>query len=330
MSGFISHIPGRRAWLCGAAALALGLAAPTYADTFPSGRITLVVAFPAGGTNDAVARYLAEPLGRILGQPVVVDNVGGAAGAIGAAQVARAAPDGYTLLLGSVNETVLAPITNPSVRYGYKDFTPIAKVGSTAFVVVGRKDLPANSIDEVVQLARQKPGTLTFGSTGVGSYQQIVMENIQQLTGVSMVHVPYRGGGPMLTDLLGGQIDLAVSLPTTMLPQINRKSVKAYGVTGQTRDPAAPELPSINEGKEIKGVDFVFWFGVFGPKSLPEDRRTRLQAAVVQVLNDATVRKQLQAAGLAVATPQEQASLPAFLAEEDAKLRAATSKMKFE
>ncbi|CAB3850727.1 hypothetical protein LMG26684_02063 [Achromobacter mucicolens] len=313
----------------GVVAMVLGCMAPAHAESFPSSRITLVVAFPAGGTNDAVARYLADPLAKRLGQPVVVENVGGAAGAIGAAQVKRAQADGYTLLLGSVNETVLAPITNAAVKYSYKDFTPVAKVGSTAFVVVGRKDLPASSIDDVLRLAREKPGTLTFGSTGVGSYQQVVMESIQRIAGVSMVHVPYRGGGPMLTDLLGSQIDLAVSLPTTMLPQINRQSVKAFGVTGQKRDPAAPDLPSVNEGKVIKGVDFVFWFGVFAPNGLQDERRTQLQEAVTDVLKDEQVRKQLEAAGLTVATQSEQQTLPAFIAEEDAKLRAAAQGINF-
>ena len=254
--------------LCALAALALAPFSAAHAD-FPEKRVTMVVPFPAGGASDLVARILSEPLARVFGQPVVVDNVGGGAGVIGAAKVERADNDGYTVMLGSVNETVLGPITNPSVRYKFTDFTPLAKVGSSAFMVIGRKDLPANTIDDLIALARSAPGTLSFGSTGVGSYQQIVMESVQQLSGTSLLHVPYRGGAPMLSDVLGGQIDLGVALPTMVLPQINEGRIKTFGFTGKGRDAAAPQIPSINEGQSFNSVDFVFWFGIFAPAGVP-------------------------------------------------------------
>ena len=296
---------------------------------FPEKRITMVVPFPAGGASDLAARILSEPLARVLGQPVVVDNVGGGAGVIVAAKVVRADKDGYTVMLGSVNETVLGPITNPSVQYKFTDFAPLAKVGSSAFMVIGRKGLEANNIDELIALARKSPGTLSFGSTGLGSYQQIVMESVQQLSGTSMLHVPYRGGSPMLADVLGGQIDLGVALPTMVLPQINDGRIKTFGFTGRGRDAAAPQIPSINEGKSFDSIDFVFWFGIFAPAGVPDDVRKSWATAMTTVLAEPAVSKKLAENGLSIPAEAEQAAFASFIKDEDVKLRAVADKVKF-
>jgi len=297
---------------------------------FPEKRITMVVPFPAGGASDLVARILSEPLARVLGQPVVVDNVGGGAGVIGAAKLVRADKDGYTVMLGSVNETALGPITNPSVQYKHTDFTPLAKVGSSAFMVIGRKGLEADNIDDLIALARKSPGTLSFGSTGVGSYQQIVMESVQQLSGTSMLHVPYRGGSPMLADVLGGQIDLGVALPTMVLPQINDGRIKTFGFTGRGRDAAAPQIPSINEGKSFDSIDFVFWFGIFAPVGVPDDVRQTWATAMKKVLTEPAVSKKLAENGLSIPSEAEQAAFDSFIKDEDVKLRAVAEKVKFD
>ncbi|ALM84418.1 tripartite tricarboxylate transporter substrate binding protein [Bordetella sp. N] len=320
----------RRAFLAAAVATMATATCAHAADSFPTQRITMIVPFPAGGGSDGVARYLSEPMAKILGQPVVIENLGGNAGAVGAAKVLREKADGYTIMLGSVNETVLLPIVNSAVPYKYSDFTAVGKVGSTPFMVIGRKDLAAKSFDDLIALARKQPGKLSFGSTGVGSYQQIVMEQIMKLAGVSMLHVPYRGAAPLMTDLLGGQIDLGVALPSVVLPQARQGAIKAFGVTGQARDPSAPEVPAISESQSIKNLDFSFWFGVFAPKNMPEDRRAKLAAALEQVLQDPKVKQQLETAGLTVAQPAEQKDFAGFMKQEDQKLRAIASGIKLD
>jgi tripartite-type tricarboxylate transporter receptor subunit TctC len=276
-----------------------------------------------------IARFLADPLAKILGQPVIVENMAGGTGAIGAAKVARYAPDGYTIMLGSVNENVLAPLTKPDVaaQYTAKDFTAVAKVGSSGFVIVGRKDFPAASIDDVVRLARSKPGKISFGSTGAGSMQQVVMESLQKLTDTKMLHVPYKGGAPMLTDLMGGQIDLAVSMPNIMVSQIQAKTIKAFAVTGNGRDSVLPQVPSFRESTQAPSLNYVFWFGVFGPKGIPQDRAKKLQEATIKALAEPKVIAQLRGIGVTVPTAQEQAEFPAFVLAEDNKLKSAVGGM---
>jgi len=309
---------------------AMTMSAAGTAAEFPSKPITMIVAFPAGGGSDIIARLLSEPLSRALGQPIIVENVSGGTGAIGAAKLARQAPDGYTVMLGSVNENVLSPLVNPDVakQYSSEDFDPIAKVGSSAFVITGRKDFPAVTIDEVVQDARERPGELSFGTTGVGSYQQIVMNRLQQLTDTSLLHVPYRGGAPMMTDLIGGQIDFAVGMPNMMLPQIERGALKAFAVTGLKRDPTLPNVPSVVESKEVSKIDYVFWFGLFAPKGVPADRLEKLKQAATTTFADPEVIKRLEGVGIVVPSADEQAEFSQFVRSERDKLQSAVATMK--
>jgi len=294
------------------------------AESFPSKPITMIVAFPAGGGSDMVARIMADPLSKLLGQPIIVENLAGGTGSIGAAKLTRAAPDGYTIMLGGLNENVLNPITKPEAaqQYSAADFTPVAKIGASGFAIVGRKDFPATTIDDVIRMAREKPGEITFGTTGVGSMQHVVMESVERLTHIKMLHVPYKGGAPMLSDLMGGQIDLAISMPNIMVPQIRAKTIKVFAVTGKERDPVLSEVPSFRESTQVPGISYVAWFSVFGPKGMPQDRTERLKAATMKALEEPKVIEQLRQLGVKVSTPEEQAQFPAFVLEEDKKLRA--------
>src|SRR3569623_2084675 len=187
------------------------LAAAALADTYPAKPVNLMVPYPAGGPSDAIARIFATPLGKVLGQPVIVENLGGASGAIAAQKVLSAPADGYYIFQGSPNEVILAPLANSSVHLKAEDFRLVAPIADATMVVLTRKDLPVNNVDELIALARKSTDTpLTNGSVGVGTLNHFIVENMQQATGVKFTHVPYKGNAPLLQDIGGGQVDFAV------------------------------------------------------------------------------------------------------------------------
>ncbi|QHE87639.1 tripartite tricarboxylate transporter substrate binding protein [Hydrogenophaga sp. BPS33] len=310
----------------------LGLAAASsQAATpapYPSKPVTLIVPFPAGGSADVIARVINVPLGNQLGQPVVVENVGGAGGGLGAARLARAPADGYTVLLGTVNEVVVVPLVNRTVPYKVDDLVPVGKVGESSLVLVGRKDIPARNTDELVEYARSNPGKLTYATSGIGSMQHVIMEMVQARTGASMLHVPYRGGSSLISDVLGGQVDLAIVTPAAAADHIEAGRLRAFGTTSLRRDESLKRVPTLNEGQYLKDLQQNVWIGLFVPVNTPSDVATRLNAALTALLADEGVRSQLQRASLSPAARAEQAGFSAKVAEDRAQMRETVSKMK--
>ena len=305
------------------AALVLGAtAAPAQAQTWPDRPVTIVIPFPAGGSIDAVMRAISPQLSARLGQTVVIENVGGASGAIGAGRVAQAKADGTTLLAGSINDVVLQPLLNRNLRYGTDNFDPVSLVFTSPLILVARKDLPQSNIDEVVQALRTAPETLSYGSPGQGTFQQVVVEDLQRRTDTKMLHVPYKGASPLINDLLGGQINMAVMAPPTALPHLQQGRIKSLGVISRQRLAAYPDLATINEGKTVQGMEMVGWVGVLAPKGVPPERLQRVRDALAAVLDKPEVRERVLSMGMVSASAYDKASFDARIHDDVTALRA--------
>lgn len=277
-------------------ALGCALGAPVaQAQSYPAKPITVIVPFAAGGGVDATARLIMPKLADILRQPVVIENVAGAAGTIGTLKAARAPADGYTLLFAVASPINVAPLVAPSaVKYdSFKDFTPLATVAIGPFVLIGRSSLPAANTAELVKLVRSQPGKLNFGTDGVGTSLHVTAELIKQSAGLDMVHVPYKSGPQILTDVAGGQVDLAV-LPLTLAQSFIRDGkVRAYGVTTKARWPGLPNTPSLSETPELAEVDVESWLGLLGPAKLNPAIAATLIKAVETAVKDPEVARKL-------------------------------------
>lgn len=303
------------------ASSALVPASAGAAGGYPTKPITLVVGYTAGGSVDLVARTVAPELGKRLGQTVVIENLGGAGGTIGAQKVVKAEADGYTLLMGSGSEVSIARLTNPAVRYdGEKDLAPITFVGTQPMVLVGKLQLPAKDANELIALAKAKPGALSYASSGVGTPLNLAGELIKQQGKVNITHVPYKGASAMATDLLGGQIDLAVMVLSSALPHIQAGRVRAYGVTESKRASVAPNVPALAETSALKGVDMGVWFGLMAPSATPKPVIDRLNTEMQAVLALPDVRKKLAEAGVEV-QPANPAQFGSFVKRETAKYK---------
>ncbi len=308
--------------------LALALAASAVAtavfgQAYPSRPITLIVPYAAGGSVDAVARILTPKLGERLGQSVVIENVAGAGGIVGTQRAARAAPDGYTLLFSVESTMAIAKLVQPStVQYdSQKDFVPISLIGTSPLVLAGKKELPANTTDELLKLVRANPGKFSYATSGTGTSLHVAGEMINMEGKVSIVHVPYRVGAQMVTDLVGNQIDLAL-LPLVMaLPNYRNGNIKVFGTTEPTRSPVAPDLPSLAEHPDLRNVNVTVWFGLFAPAKTEPAIVDRLYRAVAASLEEADVRAKLAETGLRLVgnSPTEFA---VFLAREIEKFSA--------
>jgi tripartite-type tricarboxylate transporter receptor subunit TctC len=286
-------------WLGTIAAACLAAVSSATSAAYPERPVTLVVPFAPGGSSDIIARSLAQQMSERLGQPVVIENVGGAGGTIGTHKVVRAKPDGYTVLLGSGSEILINKLINPKTPYdASKDLTPLAFVGTGPMVLVAKTSLPANTVADVLAMARAKPDTLSHASAGNGTPMHVAGELLKIRGKVSMVHVPYKGAAPALTDLVGGQIDLAVSTLSAALPHIRSGKVKALAVTTAKRSELAPDIPAIAETPGLEGFDLGVWFGLFAPAGTPPDVVRRLQAETQTVLRDPAVRKRLAEVGI--------------------------------
>jgi tripartite-type tricarboxylate transporter receptor subunit TctC len=310
-------------WACHAAfsVCLLASAAPALAQapSYPQRTVTLVVGYPPGGSTDMVARTVAQELAPRLGQPVIVENAGGAGGSIGAQKVARSAPDGYTLLLGANNEVAINALVRKSVHYTQKDFTPIGLVATQPLILVASEASGIKNTADLVRVAKSKPGRVTYGSSGVGTSLHVAGEMVKQQAGIFLTHIPYRGTGPLTTDLLGGSLDLGVYVLSSALPQIRSGKMVAIGTTEARRSPATPDIPALAETPALKGVDVNVWFMLLAPANLPEGVATRLKTALAETLKSAEFRKKLEAAGSVVQDTQP--DLQAFLAKETAKYK---------
>jgi len=266
-------------------ALGAGLCATaaTAAD-WPVRPVSIVVPFPAGGTTDMLARSLAEQLSQRIGQTVIVENKPGAGATIGADYVAKAKPDGYTLLMGAVHHTIATSVY-PSLSYDFqKDLTPVSPVAMVPNVLVINADrTPANSVAELVALAKQSSRELSYGSNGYGTAQHLIGTQFQTRTGTTLLHVPYKGSGPLTTDLLGGQIDMSFDTLATVLPHIRSGKLRALAMTTATRATALPDVPTLAEAG-LDGFDIGTWFGVLAPANTPAAIVERLSRDITAIV----------------------------------------------
>jgi tripartite-type tricarboxylate transporter receptor subunit TctC len=271
----------------------LALAAGTaLAQGYPTKPVNLMVPYPAGGPSDAIARIMNTPLGKELGQQVLVENLGGVSGALGAQKVLAAPADGLYVFQGSPNEVILAPLANAAVKLRTEDFRLVHPVADAVMVFVTRKDLPVNSVDELIALARKSSDRpLTYGSVGIGSLYHLILENVQTSTGVKLAHVPYKGNAPLLQDLGGGQVDFAVLVYSAAMGALAEQGrIKVIGQLGAQRSDLLKNVPTAGEGQALKGFAYKIWTGFMVPKSTPEDVVVRLHGAIGKALQDPGVR----------------------------------------
>jgi tripartite-type tricarboxylate transporter receptor subunit TctC len=275
------------------------------AADYPSKAINIVVGYPAGGSVDLTARVLGEALSERLGQSIVIENVGGAGGTIGANRVARTTADGYTLLVGSTNEMVIARMINSAVRYdGLKDFTPIGMIAAQPMMLAASKESGVtNAAQYLDKLRNAGRGDYTFGSSGVGTALHLAGEMVNESTQTHAEHIPYRGVAPLLTDLVSGQLDYGVFVMSSGLPHVRSGKIVALGVTEARRSPAAPDLPALSETPGFEKVDINVWFGLYGPAGLPDEVMAVLRAALDDVLQKNELRKKLAASGATLYEP---------------------------
>ena len=310
--------------LTSAFAFALGVAVPVsqalaQPAPYPQHAVTLVVGYPPGGSTDLVARTLAKDLALRLGQPVVIDNAGGAGGSIGAQKVASAAPDGYTLLVGANNEIAINGLVNTSVRYSLKNFTPLGLLASQPMVLTTTPASGIKTTADFLRVAKSKPGRMSYGSSGVGTALHVAGEMVKQQGGVFVTHIPYRGTGPLTTDLIGGNLDLGVFVLSSALPLIRSGKLVALGTTEAKRSVVTPDVPALSETPALKNVDIGAWFILAGPAGMPEPVVARLRTALAEVLAAPAYRRAMEASGSVV--PATQPDLDRFLVSETEKYR---------
>lgn len=271
-------------------ACASAQATPPASEAYPSKTIKYIVPYPPGGFNDTLGRIFSQKLQESLGVPVVVENRPGGGTLIGTEAVAKAAPDGYTLL------GVAFPFgANPSIYKNLpydtvKDFTPLIFAGQTPNLLVVKPSLPVNSVKELIAYAKQNPGKVTYGSTGIGSSNHLSMELFKSMAGIDIVHVPYKGSAPMVNDMLGGHIDVAFDNTPNVLPQVNGGKLRALGVSSTTRTALAPDVPPVSDAG-VSGYEVNVWFGVVGPAGMPEEIVRKLNAEMNAILKQEDVRR---------------------------------------
>jgi tripartite-type tricarboxylate transporter receptor subunit TctC len=297
------------------AAAAIAPFAPAVAQSFPSRPIRIVVAYPAGGPTDGIARIVAQDLAGALGQNVVIENVGGASGSIGTRQAAKGDADGHVITFGN-NQTHgnnMFLLKEPGYD-AVKDFAPLASPGAFEHVFVVRNDLPVKSVPELVALAKAKPGELNYGSTGVGSGSHLSTELFMVRTGVKMQHVPFRGAAPLIQEIVGNRIDVANSTMGSVFQQIEAGAMRAIGIASPQRNPQLPNVPTLAE-QGVTGADAESWTGFFAPAATPAAALDRLSKEIIASLNKPAVRDAIAKLGFSV-NIRDAAQLKAYQAAE--------------
>jgi len=301
----------------GAAALP-ALSRFAWAQTYPSRPITMVVPYPAGGLFDALARVLAEPLREALSQTVVIENVGGAGGSIAVGRVARAAPDGYTLSIGSGDQFVVNPAIYPLQYDVVKDFDPIALLVSGPTIIVSKTAVPANNLKELLAWLKANHDKVSQGHNGAGGAQHLCGLELQRAAGASWPFVPYRGAAIALQDVVGGRVDVMCPSPASSLAMVGGGLIRAYAVTGESRLASAPDIPTVDEAG-LPGLHISVWGGLFAPKGTPKPVIAKLNAAAISALADKAVQQQLAKIGQEV-VPREQQTPEALGALQNAEI----------
>ncbi len=309
----------RRLSLCSLAALACTLPLTAMAQSWPTKPIKLLVGFAPGGGTDIVSRVLASKLSDLLGQQVVVENRAGAAGTIAADAVAKSPADGYTLLAGHANSNAIAPHVMAKVPFdALNDFTPITYIGYVPNVLVVNPGVPAKSVEELVALAKSKPGVMTYASSGVGSTQHLAGALFNQISGTQMTHIPYKGSGQAVVDLVAGQVNANFDTLPPVLEHIRSGRLRALAISSQKRLPALPDVPTFEE-KGIRGFDVTNWYSVMGPKGLPREIVAKVDEAMKKAMADPEVRSKLEPQGVLFGGPQTPEAFRDFVRAENSK-----------
>jgi tripartite-type tricarboxylate transporter receptor subunit TctC len=284
----------RRKLLAGIASFGLlcfGTAGAMAQPAWPSQTIRLLVPYAPGGNADLLGRLIGPKLSEALGQPVVVDNKAGAGGAIGAAEAARAAPDGHTLLMGDIATHAINPAVNDKLAYKpLEQFTPVVRLTSVSLLLVVNPKLEAKSVADLIALAKAQPGTLDYASAGNGTPQHLAFEYLKSKTGIEAAHVPYKGSAPAITDLVGGHVSAMID--GTAVPYVKDGALRALAVTGAKRSPVLPDVPTLSEAG-VPGYEFASWHGLFVPAGTPSEIVARLNAEVNRTLTDPAVRQRM-------------------------------------
>lgn len=306
-----------RALLC---LLTLLCTAPAgFAQGYPTRPVRLMVGFPPGGAADLVARAIGEPLGRILGQSVIIENRPGNGSSLAAELVAKAPADGYTLLIASPSSQSVNPAMNKNLGYvPERDFAPITKVSSSPLIVAVHPSVPARSISELIAEARKAPGKLNYGSSGNGSAPHLGAVLFSRIAGIEMVHIPYKGGGPAVQGLLAGDVQVGFATPPSVWPLVQAGRLRGLAVTTRIASPSVPGLPGMEEAG-LPGYDLTFWYGFFAPAATPADVVRKLYAATSEVLQRPELKQVFAREGTDVSGSRSPEEFAAFL-REDAKL----------
>ena len=285
-------------------AVFVAMTASAFAQNWPTQPVTMVVAFPAGGSDDILARVLASRLSELLGQPVKVENISGAGGMTGTSHVAKASSDGNQFMLGSSATHAISQALHKNPPYNaVTDFAPVALIAEQPFVLIARKDLPANSLSEFIAYAKANEAKMQYGSAGAGSATHLVCELLNAATGIKGKHVPYNGGAPALKDLIAGRIDYFCPVITIAIPQIENKGVKAVAILTKNRAPRLPSLASAHE-QGLTDFETSIWFAFFLPKGTPTPIVQKLNDATVRALNTSSVQQRLKELGVTVVAPE--------------------------
>ncbi len=300
----------RKSFVASLLAVCLGWTGTAMAQTYPSRPITLIIPFAAGGPTDVLGRTMAQRMGEILGQPVIVENVGGAGGMLGSSRVAKAAPDGYSFLLGTVgthaqNQTLY----KKPLYHAADDFTPVALMAELPLMLIVNKDLPVTDMKSFVAYAKKNEATMQFGSAGAGSATHLGCVVVNDALGTNITHIPYPGTGPAMTDLIGGRVNFLCEIITTAKPQIDGGTVKAIAKLSRTRSPALPNIPTaVEQGTDVEAYT---WNAFFLPKGAPADLVKKLNAVTIEAMKAPAVRSKLE--GLGAVFVAEDRTTPEYL-----------------
>ena len=287
-----------------AAVMAMGAVQATHAQGYPARPVTVIVPFPAGGGTDALMRSIAPDFSKALGQPVIIENRGGAGGTIGAAAAAAAAPDGYTLGMATTSTHAIAGSLYRNLKYDpVRSFAPIGLIGESPYVLVARPGLPAATLTELIRHAQAHPGKLTYASVGAGTMSHLIAERFKGAAKIDLLHVPYKGAAPAQTDLLGGQVDLLFDNPATLAQQVRAGKMRAIAQT--RRNALLPEVPLFSQAG-LQGFDDQLWYGLVAPAGTPKEAQERLAAALRSAVSSRAMQADLLAHGVAPVDPSPQ------------------------